>query len=399
MLRSKRKSNSVYATAHVRGKKSARRDVITAPVTVTDNRIPVTVHQLVSCGVSSSTPIQSASNALPILVPSLMPSVRAPLVSSGYDNHISYVTSQTQPIPVLSAGGSPTRVAPVSLCSSSVNEGTVNSMSNSNISFTPILSIRSQISSHVSVANINKITNGEYVELGQLLQNPNTEKQEKQLILIDGMLQTKERAKQSITSIEKWTDAFLIFSSIYLGVHSEKYQDILKYMHVVRLCASRVQGMGWKSYDEQFRYRMSLDPTNSWENIDNQLWLLYMSDYQAVQQGKGFTPQFRQFKVAGSHQAFNICYAFNYKGHCDRMQCYYEHVCTQCSAAHPVISCRFNHEWNHSFRSGHPNSSQFFPVFRAQTPFRARFPSRAQTRTQTSVMSRYLGPRQISNKH
>lgn len=169
MLPSKRKSNNVYTTTHVRGKESTRRDVITAPVTVTDNRIPVTVHQLVTRGVSSSTPIQSASNALPILVPSLMPSVRAPIVPSGYDNHISYVTCQTQTIPVLSAGGSPTGVAPVSLCSSSVNEGTVNSMSNSNISFTPILSIRSQISSHVSVANINKITNGEYVELGQLL--------------------------------------------------------------------------------------------------------------------------------------------------------------------------------------------------------------------------------------
>lgn len=139
-------------------------------------------------------------------------------------------------------------------------------------------------------------------------------------------------------------------------------------MHVVRLGASRVQGMGWKSYDEQFRYRMSLDPTNSWANIDNELWLLYMSDYQAVQQGKGFTPQFRQFKVAGSHQAFNKCYAFNFKGHCNRMQCSYKHVCIQCSAAYQVIACRFNHGRNHSFRSRHPNSSQFFFQFSELKP-------------------------------
>jgi hypothetical protein len=64
----------------------------------------------------------------------------------------------------------------------------------------------------------------------------------------------------------------------YTSAHPEKYQALLKYMHIVRLGASRLNGLGWKTYDEQFRLKMGIDPVKSWEIVDQELWLLYMGN-------------------------------------------------------------------------------------------------------------------------
>jgi hypothetical protein len=92
------------------------------------------------------------------------------------------------------------------------------------------------------------------------------------------VLSTKEKTKQTIHTIEKWTDVFIVYISIYTSAHPEKYQALLKYMHIVRLGASRINGLGWKTYDEQFRLKMGIDPVKSWEIVDQELWLLYMGN-------------------------------------------------------------------------------------------------------------------------
>ena len=65
---------------------------------------------------------------------------------------------------------------------------------------------------------------------------------------------------------------------MYTSAHPEKYQALLKYMHIVRIGASRINGLGWKTYDEQFRLKMGIDPVKSWEIVDQELWLLYMGN-------------------------------------------------------------------------------------------------------------------------
>lgn len=46
-------------------------------------------------------------------------------------------------------------------------------------------------------------------------------------------------------------------------------------MSMVRLGASRTMGLGWKSYDEQFRLRKTQNPSSI---IDKELWLLYKNN-------------------------------------------------------------------------------------------------------------------------
>ena len=58
-------------------------------------------------------------------------------------------------------------------------------------------------------------------------------------------------AKDKVSNIEKWTDAFLIFSSIYLKGYPNKLQELLQYMSIIREAASRSSTLSWRSYDEQ----------------------------------------------------------------------------------------------------------------------------------------------------
>lgn len=61
---------------------------------------------------------------------------------------------------------------------------------------------------------------------------------------------------------------------MYTSVHSNKYQDILKYMHDGRMGASR--SIGWKIYEEQFQLKLAMDLTKSWSATDTELLVMYM---------------------------------------------------------------------------------------------------------------------------
>lgn len=51
--------------------------------------------------------------------------------------------------------------------------------------------------------------------------------------MVNGELQATEKNAKNITNIQHWTDAFIIFASIYLEGHPTKALDILKYMNML----------------------------------------------------------------------------------------------------------------------------------------------------------------------
>ena len=73
---------------------------------------------------------------------------------------------------------------------------------------------------------------GEYVDLANLLINSQAAQSEgQQLVFVKGEIVVEKKSKNKIYNIESWTDAFLIFSSIYRAAHPESYPDLLKYMN------------------------------------------------------------------------------------------------------------------------------------------------------------------------
>jgi hypothetical protein len=62
---------------------------------------------------------------------------------------------------------------------------------------------------------------------------------------------------------------------IYCSVHTDRFNELLKYMYTIRLGSKRMSGSGWIQYDEQYRLRKAMNPSSSWSIMDSELWLLY----------------------------------------------------------------------------------------------------------------------------
>lgn len=181
---------------------------------------------------------------------------------------------------------------------------------------------------HLTNNTKSKIINGEYVELNSLLPSYDQNSDDKHLVLVDGHIQIKNKKTRSIGDIKVWTDAFLIFTSIYSSVHTDEIQGLLKYIHTVRLAASRVNNLGWLRYDEQFRYKKARNPMIPWGKVDQELWLLYVYNCNNLQPVHGSCIQARK------------CYDFNYRGACGKASCQYAHLCMKCSKQHPSKFCK-----------------------------------------------------------
>lgn len=156
-----------------------------------------------------------------------------------------------------------------------------------------------------------------------LTNSQNTADERQTLVFMHGelVIQPKQQ-QQQITNISLWTDAFLVYISIYCRAHPQKVQDLLKYMHRIRLGGKRCPS-GWKTYDEQIRLRMA---TNSWANIDSELWLLNMH----TGANNSNSP---------SESGIYNCYNYNYTGSCVKTGCPYSHSCLRCYGQHAVIYC------------------------------------------------------------
>ena len=220
----------------------------------------------------------------------------------------------------------------------------------------PVVSASDDIAAHVSTSLREKVKKGDFIGLGHLVINslPAAESSSKQNIFLVGgeLVMQPVHNSAKLLSIEAWTDAFIIYSSIFCSAHLDRWPDLVKYIHTIRLAASRTSTLGWRQYDEQFRLRRAADPTSSWSFIDSELWLLYVHSAFSVtgQSGRSF-----QSSQVDANQT-NKCYAFNYNGQCFKFPCVFQHQCMRCNGSHPFVKCyaagRGGHQFSNSQRLG-----------------------------------------------
>ena len=126
-------------------------------------------------------------------------------------------------------------------------------------------SIYNELGSNIPGNLREKICNGEYVDLALLLSKPGFNETAPSIGFSDGSLVLRpKKACVKTTNISQWTDAFLIYASVYASVHPISYQGLLKYLHTIRLGAQRYGGFGWKEYDEQFRLKRAKQASSPW---------------------------------------------------------------------------------------------------------------------------------------
>lgn len=235
-----------------------------------------------------------------------------------------------------------------------------------------LCSITDALGTHVPQIVRQSIYNNEFVHMHKMLPLKPHDEPQQQLAFVNGELVIQPKHKEiKITSVETWTNAFLVFSSIYLTKFPEHTQAILKYMNTIRTAAQRSPNLNWLNYDIQFRLKRSRNHTVDWGSIDAELWLLY------VAQGSFITsPQMTNFSNKSAK-----CFEFNYKGSCGRPYCNYHHVCLKCNNNHPSIYCRVNNNQPIRQERGKP------PAF----DHMRQFPYRGQGRGQSTGNARPMG--------
>ena len=136
------------------------------------------------------------------------------------------------------------------------------------------------ISSHVPLQLCQKIWAHQYINIALILKG-NVELQD---LCLGGILHIKDKGqlesrpriiKDKVLTIDKCTDAFLIFSSIYLKKYPNKAQELLQYMSIIRASAT-CSSLSWRTYDEQFRLRQAIN-VQPWGRLNSDLWLRVMT--------------------------------------------------------------------------------------------------------------------------
>ena len=157
--------------------------------------------------------------------------------------------------------------------------------------------------------------------------------------------------RQKVQNIEQWTNAFLIYISVYLQNYPDRTHELLQYVYNIRECAARQGGFAFREYDEQFRLRQAACtiPMN-WSVMNNDL-------YWRIMMVKDNGPSRRR----QTHVMYT-CDDFNHS-ECSWFNCKYNHVCENCGASdHPAWSC---------FNKGTQQSNSFNPN---RGRFRGRYP-------------------------
>ncbi|VDI70629.1 Hypothetical predicted protein [Mytilus galloprovincialis] len=248
------------------------------------------------------------------------------------------------------------------------------------------------ITLHVNQNLRQKIHKGEYVDLALLLHNSVIDHDKQNVTFEQGQLVINPVSPQTkITNIETWSDAFLIFMSIYCSVHPHKFQELVKYMSSVRKGAKRHGGIGWKYYDEQYRLKKAREPSGSWGKLDSEYWMWYMQSTSVQLEGQA-PNQASNSRALYTNQTATTsrCYSFNFDGVCNKPNCIYNHSCLRCGLHHPIISCYKQNQ----FQGQVSNQTRTEPRFNGPRFTRPRSNFRSPRPNYQRQNGRFMGARQ-----
>lgn len=199
--------------------------------------------------------------------------------------------------------------------------------------------------SHISQETIEKIVQGDYIDLFSLLNNeidPAT-------IKYDDQEKERIKKKKPDRSWSNWLPAFYAYAGILAGAKPELGAALFKYADLIYRAYTDFYGPAWLAYDEEFRRKRSKDKSLKWEVRDHDLWLQNMTPSRPsfgfrfdsghlIQRNSSF-PVARQVGAGMSVQPRNVCWEFNSKGACSRRPCRFKHACSICGAGHSAANC------------------------------------------------------------
>jgi len=204
----------------------------------------------------------------------------------------------------------------------------------------------------VDVKIKDKIWSNQFVDLASLLDTRADGSQALRLVSVEGepIRFTTQKPDSKINSLGKWTDAFMVFMTVYTRKYPHETAHLMAYMQLIKRLA--LKGGDFVYYDEEFRY-LRQHGLQGWE-VHTDLWL-EARDIRGSQAGgnkpygKGYNGKSNNNSFRGQSKTWNrsshpkgYCFRYHSTGRCKNIpECTFKHTCYNhgCGGRHPVFSC------------------------------------------------------------
>ena len=203
------------------------------------------------------------------------------------------------------------------------------------------------LAAHIDDVLTKKIMLGEYVNFSKLIQKDRISLEEdNRLELVNKggnsyWVPVADREGTAITSIEKWDQAFRVFSKIDSKGNPLRGEELVEYSFIIHSAASIFSWSNVYTYDKLFRMHMAKHPGQNWGIILQQAWSFCLNDRVSAN-SQVFNTSNNQYRGGeGRKRKGKICFGFN-AGHCEYgFSCKFEHKCGICGKyGHGAFNCR-----------------------------------------------------------
>lgn len=231
----------------------------------------------------------------------------------------------------------------------SVIEGTCNEVQSQKPSYYLSISDGIPVGALVPVKVKNKIWANDYVDLRSLL--PKHEQDPFTLTVKSVSINVQHNAKaKTPLSVHQWTDAFLIFTCIYLEKFLLEALYLLKYLSFVREMRKLHGESAWRNYDESFRH-LKENSNLPWQKPVEELRIKAIAANSLASK-----TTFQPFRGKQANRSFvKFCFAFNQGEKCKQFPCHFTNLCRSCRGNHPRIRCKTDRKSDKTTRSSNPS--------------------------------------------
>ena len=225
-----------------------------------------------------------------------------------------------------------------------------------NLSQSTYTSLDRPIDVKVSDKIRDKIWSGQYVDLTSLLDTQHDDTATFQIVSNAGepLRLAPHKPSNKITSLSKWTDAFLVYFTIYTRKYPDQVPKLTAYMQLIKRLA--IKGGDFLFYDREFRY-LRQSGHSGWD-VHLDLWL-EARDFRGSSNNTQTTNNSKQYNTNNNRNNNNsfrgqsrtpnksphpmgYCFRYHTTGHCNNFAaCSFRHTCytPACGGRHPVTAC------------------------------------------------------------
>ena len=138
------------------------------------------------------------------------------------------------------------------------------------------------VAAHIDDTTVSRIEQGKYVDFAKLLARDKLMEEagpEYKLIIKGGnSIYVPASEGTTISSFNRWEQAFRVFSDIYTRVNPKRAAELIQYNHVIHSISLTYAWHNVYAYDVDFRIHMGKHPARSWGIILQMSWSFRLQD-------------------------------------------------------------------------------------------------------------------------